>query len=396
MVSLKEERINQTKIMNCGSVCEIIEYIGANNITVRFESGKTVRNKSYQNFIKGQIREFSDEEYSELRIGETRVMNCGMSATIIEYVDSTNIDVKFEDGYISKHKYYKKFLDGGIHNKNIEYKKFVDLTSQKFGRWTVLRKDSSRTKEKHNKNKENGSSNSIIYWICECDCGNKGSISSSNLKYGTSKSCGCLESELTTQRNIETKTYLGSLEENFPELAELLEDKTEGEISIGSNRKVKAMCPKCGNTRTYSVKCLVKNGFSCSNCSSKVSYPNRFIYKFLKQLDVEFETEKIFDWAKNKRYDFYISKYNMIIEAHGLQHYSDCVWTKADEQTENDKHKENIATLNDIEQYIQLDCRFSNLKYIKDSIINSELSKIFNINNIDWYKIDKELKINVK
>lgn len=396
MVSLKEKRLHQIKTMNCGSVCEIIEYVGANNITVKFESGKIVKNKSYLNFIKGTIREFSDKEHSELRIGKTRMMNCGMKATIIKYVDSTNIDVKFEDGYISKNKYYKKFLDGGIHNKNIEYKNFVDLTGQKFGRWTVLYKDLDRIKEKHKNNKENGSSNSIIYWICECECGNKGSVDSGNLKNGTSRSCGCLESELTIQRNIEQKSYLGSLSENFPELSKLLEDSKDGNISIGSSRKVKAICPKCGEPRVYSVDCLVKHGFSCFNCSSKVSYPNRFMYKFLKQLNLEFESEKIFDWSDRKRYDFYLPKYNMIIEAHGKQHYVDCSWSSADDQIKNDRYKEQIAKENGIKIYLQLDCRYSYFKYIKKSIEQSNLSNMFNFNSIDWEAIEEELQINIK
>lgn len=396
MRSLKEERLGQEKEMSCGNVCKIIEYYGANNITVEFKSGKIVRNKSYQNFIKGNIREISNKEHSTIRVGETRMMNCGMNATIIKYVDSTNIDVRFEDGYISKHKYYKKFLDGGIHNKNIDYKNFIDLSGQKFGRWTVLYKDSDRIKEKHKNNKENGSSTSIIYWICECECGNKGSVDSGNLKNGISRSCGCLERELTIQRNIEQKSYLGSLEENFPELAELLEDENDKNISIGSSRKAKVICPKCKEPRNYSIDCLVKHGFSCFNCSSKISYPNRFIYKFLKQLNIEFESEKIFEWATNKRYDFYIPNCNMIIEAHGRQHYADCSWSLVEDQFNNDKYKEKKAKENGIKIYLQLDCRYSYFKYIKKSIERSRLSNMFNLNNIDWDKIEKELQINIK
>jgi len=32
------------------------------------------------------------------RLGETRMMNCGMEATIIRYGKYSNIDVRFEDG----------------------------------------------------------------------------------------------------------------------------------------------------------------------------------------------------------------------------------------------------------------------------------------------------------
>lgn len=38
------------------------------------------------------------------RLGETRMMNCGMEATIIRYGKYSDIDVRFEDGVIVEHK----------------------------------------------------------------------------------------------------------------------------------------------------------------------------------------------------------------------------------------------------------------------------------------------------
>ena len=48
------------------------------------------------------------------RVGETRMMNCGMKATIIRYGKAIDIDVRFEDGTVVKHKSYSKFKKGGI------------------------------------------------------------------------------------------------------------------------------------------------------------------------------------------------------------------------------------------------------------------------------------------
>jgi len=53
------------------------------------------------------------------RIGETRIMNNGMSATIIAYHNAHNIDVKFSDGYIAKGIRYYYFLQGAVKNPNI-------------------------------------------------------------------------------------------------------------------------------------------------------------------------------------------------------------------------------------------------------------------------------------
>lgn len=53
------------------------------------------------------------------------------------------------------------------------------LTGRRYGRLRVASKDLERS-GKH------------TYWICECDCGVKKSICSSNLTSGRTKSCGCL------------------------------------------------------------------------------------------------------------------------------------------------------------------------------------------------------------
>lgn len=52
----------------------------------------------------------------------------------------------------------------------------IDLTGQKFRHWTVLEKDNSRVRD-------------CAYWRCLCDCGEIKSISSSQLRKGTTKSC---------------------------------------------------------------------------------------------------------------------------------------------------------------------------------------------------------------
>lgn len=61
--------------------------------------------------------------------------------------------------------------------------KIKDLTGQKFGRLTVIKRVG--------KNKDNGA-----LWICLCECGNSITAVSSRLLNGTCQSCGCLRLEL--------------------------------------------------------------------------------------------------------------------------------------------------------------------------------------------------------
>lgn len=63
---------------------------------------------------------------------------------------------------------------------------FEDLSGRRFGRLTALHRDTSAT----------GRSK----WICICDCGAIVSVISSNLKRGSTKSCGCLQRELLSKR----------------------------------------------------------------------------------------------------------------------------------------------------------------------------------------------------
>jgi transposase len=75
----------------------------------------------------------------------------------------------------------------------------------------------------------------------------------------------------------------------------------------------------------------------------------------------------------------------------GYRHYA--------EEQENDKLKKELALNNGIkeENYIVIDCRKSELGWIKDNILNSELNNVFDLSNIDWLKCEEfALKNRVK
>ena len=61
--------------------------------------------------------------------------------------------------------------------------KMIDLTGNKYGRLTVLKKDKERITK------------SGSYWICQCECGKIKSIRSSSLRNGDIVSCGCYRME---------------------------------------------------------------------------------------------------------------------------------------------------------------------------------------------------------
>ena len=117
-----KDRLSETRMMNCGMEATIIRYGGCNDIDVRFEDGKVAVHKAYNAFEKGEIANPNMKASAENRLGETRMMNCGMEATIIRYGGATDIDVRFEDGAVTEHKGYKGFKKGGIAHQLINLK----------------------------------------------------------------------------------------------------------------------------------------------------------------------------------------------------------------------------------------------------------------------------------
>ena len=65
--------------------------------------------------------------------------------------------------------------------------RLIDLTGQKFGRWTVIKRSYP------NKGIE-------PVWLCKCDCGKEKIVIGNSLRKGDSKSCGCLSNELKSAR----------------------------------------------------------------------------------------------------------------------------------------------------------------------------------------------------
>jgi hypothetical protein len=75
----------------------------------------------------------------------------------------------------------------------------VDLTGHRFGRLVALR-ESGRDKFGR------------LKWLCKCDCGAETECQSGNLRFGITKSCGCLKKETLAAVNrshgmSKTKTF---------------------------------------------------------------------------------------------------------------------------------------------------------------------------------------------
>jgi very-short-patch-repair endonuclease len=171
--------------------------------------------------------------------------------------------------------------------------------------------------------------------------------------------------------------------------------------TYGSGQKVLMICPECKNIRKMKICQLTTQGFSCKKCSDGISYPNKFMFNILEQLQINFESEKYFDWCKfdigdglrDGVYDFYIPSINKIIEMDGGLHNNDNTMNgqTAEESKVIDNEKDKLAKENNIE-VIRIDCDYGRIdnrfEYIKNNVI-CKLNKSFNLNHIDWLRADE-------
>lgn len=160
-----------------------------------------------------------------------------------------------------------------------------------------------------------------------------------------------------------------------------------------SNKKVSVQCPDCNRYKDISPNLLHQNGLGCT-CGDGVSYPNKFIYSMLKQLNIDIILEYNTSWSCKRQYDVFIPRLNCIVENHGAQHYPNKfgMFGKTYElQKQNDIYKEKLARANGIENYIVIDCRFSNKDWIKESVLKSGLLDIIGFfeYDINWDECDK-------
>ncbi|MBE6069541.1 MAG: hypothetical protein E7211_17905 [Clostridium lundense] len=172
--------------------------------------------------------------------------------------------------------------------------------------------------------------------------------------------------------------------------------------SKSSNQKIYPICYDCGRVKTKAISINQLYGthsIGCS-CGDGISYPQKLMFKVLEQLEVKFETEYSPSWITPKKYDFYfeINNKKYIIEMDGGLGHGRKVHSKSKltikETLEIDEYKDKMAKGHSI-KVIRINCKESDLSYIKNNILNSELSNLFDLNKIDWNKIEEFALINL-
>ena len=129
-------KVGDSLLMNCGVIATIISKRCYKDIDVLFESGEIITNRSINEFTKGTIHCPSLKRNTSIktnRLGEIKRMNCGMNAKIIKYNKYEDIDVEFDDGYVSKNKTYESFKRGSIVNEKVKHKYHHSKRDERIG-----------------------------------------------------------------------------------------------------------------------------------------------------------------------------------------------------------------------------------------------------------------------
>jgi len=183
----------------------------------------------------------------------------------------------------------------------------------------------------------------------------------------------------------------------IPQIASLLSNPDNGyKYTKFSGYRADWKCPECGYIiKDKVISSITREGLSCPKCSDGISYPEKFMYNLLKQLNIDFEYQYSPNWIKPKRYDFYIPSKQIIIEMDGGLGHGHCN-TKTltiEKSLEIDNIKDQLARQHKIES-IRINCLYKNTGdrfiNIKQNIISGKLSELFDLSKIDWITIDKQ------
>lgn len=184
-----------------------------------------------------------------------------------------------------------------------------------------------------------------------------------------------------------------------PEIAKyLMNDEDSLNYTNSSGEKVDWKCSRCENIiknkAIYSV--VDVDSLTCVICSKGRSFGEKFIFSLLKELNIEFDCEKVFHWNSNRRYDYviYLNDKVAIAEIHGMQHFKDCYLNDISgisyaDQKIIDNEKREVALINKIDKYFELDCRFSDYEYFIKSIISSGFLEFLEVKeeSIKWHDV---------
>lgn len=197
--------------------------------------------------------------------------------------------------------------------------------------------------------------NQETYCKCNCDCGSTGNIVRwSSLITGNTTSCGCIHSPSLVGEKFGLLTVIK-------------------EVPSENNQRMWECVCDCGNV-VYRTSAELKRFYSCG-CLQNKSIMEEYVKNILNENKIEYIPQKRFDDCKDTYplpFDFYLPKYNAIIECDGRQHFEPVEFFGGEENfkivQKHDQIKNNYCLTNNI-KIIRLPYTLS-FDDIKNTILN--------------------------
>lgn len=212
--------------------------------------------------------------------------------------------------------------------------RLIDLTGQRFGKLIVI------------KRVENDKSNST-QWLCKCDCGKLKKVSGRHLKDNSTKSCGCLKSEIIKKHSPQNRSY--NLKHNL------------------------------SNTRIYTILESMKQRCYNKKCKSYKNYGGRGIKICNEWLEKNGEGfMNFYNWAMKNGYQEGLSIDR--IDVNGNYEPNNCRWVTMKVQQNNRTNNHIVEfnnqkhTLADWSKILKID---KNILYNRISNRNWNIEKAF-------------------
>ena len=276
-----------------------------------------------------------------------------------------------------------------------------DITGQKFGKLTAIAVDEERTK-----------ATKMTMWRCRCDCGNEVVVYLGNLTRGHTCSCGCLKDTISakkredltgqnfgyltvlayspeeskrqkrstwkcqckcgailfrTAHNLKTREKKGKIQSCGCYQKELLhtlrfKDLTGqrfGKLTcidwfVNQDKRIwwNCQCDCGGKITTAAARLLNKQTQSCG-CYKGRSIGEENIAQILREHNIEYNRGYNFPEYRHRYFDFYLPRYNRLIEFDGIQHFKEVeIWESHDNlssRQSRDKEKNIYALEHNIE-----------------------------------------------
>lgn len=214
-------------------------------------------------------------------------------------------------------------------------------------------------------------SGKLVKWVCQCECGNIFSAVGAKIRNGWTRSCGCLQKEVTSNR---TRADLTG--QQFGYLTAIKPIGTYGHTVLWECK-----C-KCGNIKQATSSNLLSG--QTRSCGCMKSYGEVLVRQYLENHNIKYKTEynlgDLRGIAKScARIDFAILKDDEVIgfiEVDGIQHYDKSNPWYNQGVEENSKLKEQYSIDNNISllhlfynqgqiNFKELECFLKKLEEIK-------------------------------